>query len=403
LQRSRILGSARLRLRKPLERAIGSGHPWVFAAAVDGERPTPGTVVTLLDRRGRFLARGLAEAGPIALRLLTTRDEPVDADLLARRIAEAFARRVAVVPAETDAYRLIHGEGDDLPGLVCDRYGTVAVLRLDGQAIEPWRAPTLAALRPQLAAVGVDTLLERSGRGASRRVVAHWGERPGEPVRIREAGAWLRADLLAGQKTGAFLDHRDSRRRLRELAAGARVLDLFACTGGFSIAAGLGGARRVVSVDVAAPALRLAELAWVDNGLAADRHAVVRSDVESFLAARQRDRYDIVVADPPSFAPRQSAVPRALVAYRALHRSALARLAPRGLYLAASCSSHVDAAAFADTLVRGARAAGGELEPLEHWSAPADHPSRPGFPEGDYLAVALGRWWPRRPLSSQRP
>lgn len=390
---------ARVRLSKALERAIGSGHPWVYRDALVGQLPGPGEVVTVLDRKGRFLARGLAERGPIGVRVFTTVDQPLDRRLLDARLDEALQLRRQLAPADTDALRLVHGEGDRLPGVVVDRYGEIAVLKLDGDAIVAWREAIEASLRERLSSLGVKTLLRRSGRGEHKQVELVFGRLPEGPVEIREHGMRLLVDLLRGQKTGMFLDHRPNRARTRELIAGLvasgeapRVANLYGYTGGFSLAAGLGGAASVVTVDVAAPALELAAAAWLRNDLDAGRHHTAAVEVERWLADQQgRRRFDLVVADPPSFASKQASRDRALAAYRALHAAALPIVREGGYYLAASCSSRVDRAAFEETLLRAARSVSVELQVLERGGAGFDHPVPLGFPEGEYLCAVVCR------------
>ena len=200
----------------------------------------------------------------------------------------------------------------------------------------------------------------------------------------------LCANLWRGQKTGLFLDHRESRRRVRALASGLRVLNLYGYTGGFSVAAGLGGAREVVTVDSAAPALALAERSWQHNALDPSAHRTHATDVPELLA-RERTLFDLIVADPPSFAPNAQSKPAALKSYAALHAACLARLVPGGYYLGASCSSHISAEEFDATLREGARQSRRVLQILERSGAPADHPRLLAFPEGDYLKVVLAR------------
>jgi len=389
----------RVRLSKALERVVASGHPWIFRDALDGRLPAPGEVVTVLDRKGRFLARGLAEHGPIGVRVFTTVDQPVDRRLIDARIDDALELRRRLAPPATDGLRLIHGEGDRLPGVVVDRYAEYAVLRLDGDAILSWHEAIEASLRERLPGLGIHTLVHRSGRGELKRVELVFGELPEGPVEIREHAMVLLVDLVHGQKTGMFLDHRPNRLRTRELVAGMvaagdapRVANLFGYTGGFSIAAGLGGAASVVTVDVAAPALALAEQAWLRNGLDPAKHHGAPIEVERWLAAQHgRKKFDLIIADPPSFASNQASRDRALAAYKALHSAALPHVEHGGVYLAASCSSRVDRPAFEDTLVRAARTAGVELQVLERASAGVDHPVPLGFPEGEYLAVVSCR------------
>jgi 23S rRNA (cytosine1962-C5)-methyltransferase len=190
-----------------------------------------------------------------------------------------------------------------------------------------------------------------------------------------------------------FLDHRETRARVRQLSAGHQVLNLYGYTGGFSIAAGLGGAGSVTTVDLAKPALALAERGWRENDLPPDAHRVRAADVPEYLiaAADGGERYSLIVSDPPNFAPRQSAVPQALQAYEAMHAGVFRLLTAGGLYLAASCSSHVDRAMFEQTLQRAAARARRVVQVLERSGAPADHPRLLAFPEGDYLKIVLVR------------
>lgn len=382
---------ARARLVRPLEKTIAAGHPWVYRDALGGFDARPGSEVVLETRGGRFLARGLAESGPIALRLFTLRDVPIDRALVDARLAAAFALRASLELGETNAYRLVHGEGDRLPGVVVDRYGRYAVLKLDGDAAHARRDLFVDALAPHLRELGIDTLLVRSGKRETLSIEVAFGPQPPEEVEVLEHGMRLVGDLMHGQKTGLFLDHRESRRRIRSLARGRRTLNLYGYTGGFSVAAGLGGASAVTTVDVAPAAIALARRTWERNGLPESAHRALAVDVPAFLDERRDDRYELVIADPPNFAPNAKSLEAALESYRKLHTSCLARVTPGGFYLAASCSSHVDAAAFAQTVRDAAAASRLPVQMLERWGAPADHPRLTIFPEGDYLKVMLLR------------
>lgn len=382
-----------VRLRKPLERALAQGHPWIFRDALEPFHGDPGDVATVTDARGRFVARGLVDGGAIGVRVLTTRDEAVGEALFEARVRRALELRDRVVPADTDAWRLLHGEGDRAPGFVCDVYGAWAVLALDGAGAEAWRDAMVKVLRGVLAPRGVSSLIVRSGRGDKRVVEAAWGHMPDGAIDVRERGMVLRVDLARGQKTGLFLDQRESRWRVRSLARGLRVLNLYGYTGGFSVAAGLGGARSVTTVDAAQPAVDLARDTWSANALAPDGHTAHAADVPEFLAkaARAGDRYDLVIADPPSFAPREDALETALKSYKALHAGCLALVAPGGYYLAGSCSSHVTHEAFLETLAEASLRGRKGLQLVDRWGAPADHPRLVAFPEGDYLKNVLVR------------
>jgi 23S rRNA (cytosine1962-C5)-methyltransferase len=383
-----------LGLTRSLGRSLGRGHPWVWRDSLRGILPPPGQIVQIADERGSFVARGLAEAGPIGVRVMTTQiDEPIDRALFERRINAAAALRDRLLPPATSCYRLLHGEGDRLPGVVCDVYGPFAVLRLDGEGPAAWLETLVPSLIPALGRRGVRSLLLRRGRQQERRVTALSGVLPEGPIVVTERGMKLAVDLCRGQKTGLFLDHRDSRWHVRQLAVPGRALNLFGYTGGFSVAAGLGGAEHVDTVDAAPGALELAGQSWQLNGLGADRHATHLGDAFDFVeqAARAGRRWQLVVSDPPSFAPSASSRDAALRAYRRLHRACLGLLEPGGLYLAASCSSHVDRAAFIDTLLDAAPSDGLVLQLVGEWGAAADHPRLAAFPEGDYLKVLLLR------------
>jgi 23S rRNA (cytosine1962-C5)-methyltransferase len=363
----------------------------VFRDALARIEVRPGTVVTVVDERDRFIARGWADEGPIAVRILTVRDEPVDRQLLQRRVAEAVEIRDRVVPPQTDAYRLVHGEGDRLPGVVCDVYGEFATLKLDGSAALANKDALLDVLVPPLQKRGIQGLVLRTGRRGQKTVEMAWGREPPDEVVVQEQGLKLVVDLVRGQKTGLFLDHRTSRRQIRRLARGLRVLDLYAYVGGFSASAALGGAKSVVTVDSAAAAIEAAGRTWEANGLDPSVQQRVVADVPTFLASQADagNRFELIVADPPSFAPREAAKDNALAAYAKLHDACLQLLAPGGWLLAASCSSHVRRREFEEALIGAADKAGRNLQVLDRWAAPPDHPQLLGFPEGDYLKVIL--------------
>jgi 23S rRNA (cytosine1962-C5)-methyltransferase len=374
---------------------LAHGHPWVWrdavGPAIDGVQA--GDEVQLIAPDGAPLGRGLADPGsPIAVRLWTRAREPIDGALWRARAATACRLRAWLFAGGgTDAYRVVNGEGDRMPGFVVDRYAAVAVARADGAGAEA-RMPDLAdALWPALEASGVRTLVQKTAeKGQTPRLDLLRGEPPPPVVRVEEHGVPSLVDLARGQKTGAFLDQRDNRRRVGELARGRRALNLFSYTGGFGLHAALGGASRVTNVDVATAAHATAQESMRLSGLDPGGHDFVTADARAFLErARGEGRtWDLVVSDPPSFAPSEKAVPRALAAYRALHAACAGVLAPGGVFCAASCSSHVDVAAFLATLDDQALERGG-LSLLEVRGAGLDHPTVAGFPEGRYLKFAV--------------
>jgi len=381
-----------LKLRVALERVLRSGHPWVYRRALRDPPSVGGRIVAVQGRDGSFIGRGISDDGAIAVRMFTTRDVPLSSELFAERIAEATALRRRILPSNTNAYRLIHGEGDRFPGFVVDIYAVYAVLRFESPALYSWLPVWLEALTPHLQQIGVRGAVARVPKQKDFGVQHVWGEPPPELVTVMERGMKLVASLWHGQKTGLFLDHRESRWRIRQLSDGCRVLNLYAYTGGFSVAAGLGGASEVVTVDSARPALELASQSWSANGLAPQRHHIVASDVARYMTALGRDeQFDIIIADPPSFAPSQRAVPGAIRAYRNLHQSCLRHVKDGGLYLAASCSSHINLDAFETSVRDAARETRRSVEIIESWGAAPDHPVLRVFPEGNYLKVCLLR------------
>ncbi|MDP9001816.1 MAG: class I SAM-dependent rRNA methyltransferase [Myxococcota bacterium] len=374
---------------------VAHGHPWVWrdsiAHGLDGV--VAGDEVQVVASDGAAVGRGLADpVAPIAVRLWTRNREPVDRSLWRERAERACALRTRLFAGErTDAFRVIHGEGDRMPGLVVDRYASVAVARADGQAAAAHIHDLADAVWPTLSGWGVSTLVHRSGsRGEAPRLEVLRGSAPSETVRVEEHAVPFIVDVVRGQKTGAFLDQRENRVRVGKLARGKRVLNLFSYAGGFSLHAALGGAAQVTSVDVAAAAHATAQATFRAAGIDLGRHAFVVADVHAFLdgARAAGQTWDLIVSDPPSFAPSEKAVPRALSAYRALHRACASVLAPAGILCLSSCSSHVNMSAFLATM-DDAALGGRSLCVLELCGGGPDHPTLAAFPEGRYLKFAI--------------
>jgi 23S rRNA (cytosine1962-C5)-methyltransferase len=374
---------------------LARGHPWVWRDAIARgyEGVLPGEEVQVVAAGGAVVGHGIADpASPIAVRIWTRGRQPVDRSLWHARAERACALRSLLFDGQpTDAFRVVHGEGDRMPGLVVDRYGAVAVARSDGDAAAARVHDLAEAVWPPLLRWGVSSLVHRAhARGDAPRFEVLRGNAPPDTVRVEEYGVPFVVDVARGQKTGAFLDQRDNRRRVGELTRGRRVLNLFSYAGGFSLHAALGGAAHVTSVDVAAAAHATAQASFRAAGVDPGGHAFVAADVRTFLdgARASGDTWDLIVSDPPSFASSERAVPRALSAYRALHRACAGVLAPGGLLCASSCSTHVDAAAFLATLDDVALG-GRQLSVLDLRGAGPDHPTLAAFPEGRYLKFAV--------------
>lgn len=377
----------RWRLIKPLRARIRAGHPWIYDRALAPPRGlAAGDVATVVDDDGPIATVIADPTSPIRARVLELEgDHVIDAAWVRGRVEAAAARRQRdPLLVGCTGRRLVHGEGDGCPGLVIDQYADTAVVVFDGPAAAAFWRPRLAEVIEGLERAGVDVphVWLRGERG-QRTSGEAWRGVPPALIEIDEDEAKFGVDVRAGQKTGFFLDQRDNRRTIRQHAAGARVLNVFSYTGGFSLHASLGGATSVTSVDIAAPAIA----ALADNvrrsGLPADTHEGVATDAFDFFArARQRGRrWDLVIVDPPSFAPSEKARPAALSAYRKLAVAALAVVEPGGRFALASCSSHVTEADLLE-LVAGI---GTPLRMRLAGGAGSDHPVLPAFPEGRYL------------------
>jgi 23S rRNA (cytosine1962-C5)-methyltransferase len=389
---------ATLKLRKDVIASIRRGHPWIFAAALapPGRTFPAGAEVDVLDRDGSFAARGFFDPdGPIAVRVLS-RDpqEHFDAALVERRVRRACVLRARVVDdLPGDCFRLLAGEADGVPGLVLDVYAGNGVMRFDGAAAEKAWAPHAKVVAEAVRASGFT--LERiwarpsEGRAGGGRAIV--GDAPAQRVMTREAAMRFEVDVVHGQKTGLFLDQRPNRALVGRLAGGRRVLNLFAYTGGFSVAAALGGARRVTTVDLARPAIDAAVRNFGHNQIDAAAHEFVAADCRDMLAqaAREGRTWDLVVCDPPSFAPSEKARPQALAAYRGLAAACARVVAPGGLLANASCSSHVGEADFVAATAAGLAEVSREGLVVYTGGAGADHPVSPAFPEGRYLKFVL--------------
>jgi 23S rRNA (cytosine1962-C5)-methyltransferase len=396
-----MAGEPRLELQKDLARHLRAGHPWVFRKAIVKQNKgiPAGTIVDVVEGH-RFVARGYYDPlSPITVRVLTREEgETVDDAFWRRRVARALALRRELVRGTT-AYRLLHGESDGLPGVVADRYDRFAVIKLYSAGLTPWRGAIVEALRAEcgdLAGVyGRDEIpRDDDDEGTSSEGRVLWGAEPPEQIAIDEHGMKILVDVRRGQKTGLFLDQRENRRLVRELARGRpEALNLFSYTGGFSVAAALGGSTHVVSNDLDADALQLARATFKANGLDPADHAFANGDAFDLLASykRQGRRFDLVVCDPPAFAKSQKAVEGALAGYASLNRAALAVLSPGGLLVTCSCSARVSADQFFEAVKEAAFKTHVELALVAETRQPFDHPISLQFKEGRYLKAMVLR------------
>jgi 23S rRNA (cytosine1962-C5)-methyltransferase len=371
--------------------AVRRGHPWIYREQLEGPLSAHGVgdVAVVFDPEGEPLGSAIVDPrSPIAARMWTHGRAPLDESVIRDRVARAIGLRAVLVDEATTAVRLVHGEGDRAPGVVIDRYGHVAVVRLDGPAIARFVEPIVDAALSGSGPIR-SVVLRSTEKGAETKIAHLRGEPAPEKIVVREHGVPFVVDLARGQKTGAFLDQRENRRRVGELARGRRVLNLFSYAGGFSLRAALGGATHVTSVDVAAGAHATAQASFREAGVDPAQHSFVTADVFGFLerAAQRNDRWDLVISDPPNMAPSAATKGRAMASYKRLHAACASVLAERGMFCAASCSSHVAMDDFFATLTDDV--VGDRLRVVETAGAGPDHPVLPGFPEGRYLKFCV--------------
>jgi len=377
------------------DRSVRRRHPWLLAGAIARAEPAPapGAWVRVVSADGETLGYGhFAPESRLRVRLLAFGKDAPDAALLDARIRQAVERRREdPALARTDAVRLVNAEGDGLPGLVADRYGDVVVVRLTAVGMAVRREAIARSLRE---ATGLPVGVERVDATAARREGfeprsgALWGEAPSEPVWIREGERRYAVDVREGQKTGFYLDQRDSRDRVQALAAGRRVLDLFAYTGGFSVAAARGGASALTLVESSQPALALARENLRAND--APEAELVQADAFRFLRASDAP-YDLIVIDPPPLARSHRDVDRAARAYKDLLLFGLRRTAPGGFLLGFACSHHVGPELFRKIAFGASLDAGRTAQVLATLEAPVDHPVSIDHLEGRYLTGLLLR------------
>jgi 23S rRNA (cytosine1962-C5)-methyltransferase len=387
-------------LKPGREKSLLRRHPWVFSGAVsrlDGD-PASGETVDLLAANGQFLARAAySPSSQIRARVWTfDPSEQVDSDYFRRRLQRAIHARADIKSAPTEACRLVYAESDGLPGLIVDRYADTLVLQSLTAGSEYWK-DTLADLLLEL--TGLKDLYERSDadvrqlEGLPTAVGLLRGALPASPFPILENELKFNVNLETGHKTGFYLDQRENRKRVRELAEGRDVLDCFCYTGGFSVNTLAGGARSVLSVDASADALALCRENVALNFSSESRHSVLEGDVFQVLRKfRDEGRsFDLIILDPPKFAPTAAQAEKAARGYKDINLLAFKLLRPGGLLFTFSCSGGVDAALFQKIVASAALDAGVEAQILEHLSQAPDHPVALNFPEGAYLKGLICR------------
>ena len=388
----------RLRITATAESIVRAGHPWLFADSIlEANRAgQAGELAVIFDRKDKFLAIGLFDPdSPIRVRILHVgKPATIDAAWWQARLTQTLTRRTGLFDATTTGYRLIHGESDGWPGLVLDRYDTTLVLKLYTAAWLPRLEEILALLKKVIPSERLVLRLSRNIQALAEKEFSHqdgqilFGSAPEGSVIFSENGVRFEADVLRGQKTGFFLDQRESRREVEGLSQSRRVLNAFSFSGGFSVYAARGGAKSVTDLDISAHALESAKRNFALNQnyptVAACRHETVQADAFKWIESDPA-KFDLIVLDPPSLAKRATEREGALRAYERLNALGLQKLARDGILVAGSCSAHVSAQEFFDAVRRAALKSGRKFSELKTMLHPPDHPA--GFKEAEYLKV----------------
>ena len=392
-------------LRKGKEESLERFHPWIFSGAIhhtEGDAALEeGDIVEVLASDGRFLALGHWQIGSIAVRVLTFKRQRIDVAFWKKRLAAALdvRRAIGVVGQEeivnskssnskcNDIYRLVHGEGDNLPGLIIDIYGATAVMQAHSVGMHVCRQQIAEALREtmgdSLRAIyykSETTLPFKAQLGQENGFI--WGESSDDVA--RENGLAFHIDWLKGQKTGFFVDQRDNRSLVERYSKGRKVLNMFCYTGGFSIYAMRGGAELVHSVDSSAKAIELVDANMELNFPGDNRHEAFAEDAFKFMDEMQT-QYDLIILDPPAFAKHKDALKNALRGYTKLNARAFEKIQPGGILFTFSCSQAVNKDQFRTAVFTAAAIARRKVRILHQLHQPADHPINIYHPEGEYL------------------
>lgn len=372
--------------------AVKRRHPWIFSGAIFKKKNCQsGQLVKVFDEHGEFLCQGHFHNGSIAVRILSFKDEPINDKFWKQRISDAWKLRqdLGLIHANNNAFRLIHGEGDGLSGLIIDIYNSVAVIQCHTVAMYN----SMVAIQTALKAVLPDRIntiynkLPAHGEGVSH-LESGLLSGDAEDVVILENGMKFRIDLVQGQKTGFFLDQRENRLLLSDFSKGKTVTNLFSYTGGFSVYAGHGGASKITSVDISEKAIDLCNTNMELNGFS-DKHKGIAQDVMKYLKEIPDKSEEVMIVDPPAFAKSRKRSHNAVQAYKRLNARAIQCMKKDSWIFTFSCSQVIGTKLFQDTITAAAIEAEREVQIIRHLSQGGDHPINIFHPEGKYLKGLL--------------
>ena len=382
-----------IKLRRGKDEAVKRYHPWIFSGAIEtaADGLQAGDIVTVVDYKNNILGTGFAEAGNIAVKILTFDNRKIDKFFWKERLEKAFELRKLMGLTDnehTNSYRLVHSEGDELPGLIIDVYNKTAVVQAqtEGMALN---VKTIAEVLMTIEGLNINSVYNKSSEAMQRmgKEAVEDGYLIGENSDdfVLENDSKFLVDWEGGQKTGFFLDQRFNRDLVRQLAKDKNVLNTFCYTGGFSVTALRGGANKVVSVDCSKKAIAACEKNIALNGFSVEDNPSVAEDAKLFLQNMKKGEFDLIILDPPAFAKNHKSLHKGLQGYKFINLEAMKKIKEGGLLFTFSCSQAVDKAQFQSIVMAAAIEAGRKAQIIFQLDQPDDHPVNIYHPEGAYL------------------
>lgn len=380
----------RLKLTRDLTKHIKRGNPWIFSDAVEKLKTPEGSYVLLVNHKNEVLAHGFYSPSiNLAFRMLHLGDKKFNDQEVVTRLSRAISNKKHLLSVENKCFRILNGEGDELPGVVADFYDGVVVLKLDGSAAEAfWHKQEIANYFMEQSQIPVKCVyFKRKNNEAEKGMILAGEYENLEDVEFLEHNVKFRTNIIDAAKTGFFLDQRENRNFIRSVSKDKTLLNLFGYTGGFSVYAGLGGASKVTTVDIAPNAIKASEVNWQINALPSEKHDALCEDAFEFVleAQQQKKLWDIVITDPPSFAPNQKAVETAREAYTKIFADSLKLVKDGGFFAASSCSGHISFETFLEIVQDALSKSRRRGKVILIKGQPEDHPFPFALPEMRYL------------------